>query len=167
MRMVLQVKKTQYGDFNATYDEFDSRFEVLEFKVNAMEREMESLRMWEAEKSEMIMTMKTLEKELKSKLDKELRTLRKFADYLKENFQCFICKCILPIESVVLPCYNNIRCYKYCIDQWLTDHMTCPHCCATMDIQSCMMLPPACQFESMISHINEYSNETQSLNSIE
>ena len=63
--MVLQLKKTQYGDFNATYDEFYSRFEVLEFKVNAMEREMESLRKWEAEKSEMIMTMKTLEKELK------------------------------------------------------------------------------------------------------
>ena len=63
--MVLQLKKTQYGDFNATYDEFDSRFEVLEFKVNAMEREMESLRKWEAEKSEVIMTMKTLEKELK------------------------------------------------------------------------------------------------------
>ena len=71
-----------------------------------MEREMESLRKWEAEKSEMIMTMKTLEKKLKSKLDKELKTLRKFADYLKENFQCFICKCILPIESVVLPCYT-------------------------------------------------------------
>ena len=29
--MVLQLKKTQYGDFNATYDEVDSRFEVLEF----------------------------------------------------------------------------------------------------------------------------------------
>ena len=54
------------------------------------------------------MTMKTLEKELKSKLDKELKTLQKFADYLKENFQCFICKCILPIESAILPCYNNI-----------------------------------------------------------
>ena len=97
-----------FTDFNATYDEFDSRFEVLEFKVNAMEREMESLRTWEAEKSEMTMTMKTLEKELKSKLDKKLKTLWKFADYLKENFQCFICKCILPIESVLLPCYNNI-----------------------------------------------------------
>ena len=64
--------------------------------MNAMETEMESLRKWEAEKSEMTMTMKTLEKELKSK-DNELKSLRKFADNMKENFQCFICKCILPI----------------------------------------------------------------------
>ena len=69
------AKKTRYGNFNATYDEVDSRFEVLEFKVNAMEREMESLRKWEAKKSEMTMTMKTLEKELKSK-DKELKSLK-------------------------------------------------------------------------------------------
>ena len=78
---------------------------------------------------------------------------------MKENFQCFICKCILPIESVILPCCNNFGCCKHCIDQWLTDHMTCPHCRATMDIQSCLMLSPARQFESMISRINEYSNE--------
>ena len=67
--------KTRYDDFIATYDEVDSRFEVLEFKVNAMEREMESLRKWEAKKSEMTMTMKTLEKEFKSK-GKELKSLK-------------------------------------------------------------------------------------------
>ena len=36
--------------------------------------------------------------------DKDLKSLWNFADYMKENFQCCIGKCIVSIESGILQC---------------------------------------------------------------
>jgi len=85
-----------------------------------MEDELESQKQWQ------LHDKVDLEAKLKVK-DKRIEELSAVVASVKSNLQCLICKSLLDVESVVLPCCHHLTC-KHCSQRWLRDSGTCPHC---------------------------------------
>ena len=75
------------------------------------------------------------------RLERELQEEKKPTLY--SMFSCLICKDVVVEESAPLvpPCCRAAVLCRECMDQWLENQPSCPHCREPLSIESCDKLP--------------------------
>lgn len=67
-----------------------------------------------------------------SKLELIIEARFSFIDSLTKSFECVVCKSLSKKPCATSACCQRILGCNACIERWIRQHLTCPHCSATI-----------------------------------
>ncbi len=91
-----------------------------------------------------------------TELKKDLAMASSKLEAIADNLKCLICRSFLsPTNSVILSCCANFGCCRPCLNQWLVESATCPHCRASLSIDDVVSFPVTKQIPSIIETLQQ------------